>query len=407
MRNHLIHLSQKAQNNWKSGLTVSLVSLPLSVSLAVASNATPTMGIITAIWAGLFAAVFGGSHYNVVGPTGALSGLLAIYASTHGAPALATLAVVSGFLVLLSWQFRLERFIKKIPEHTIQGFTVGVAFIIAATQLGGALGIKLPENVTEQFAKITYFFAHLNETILPTFFIFAIFLALLFLFKKLTPKFPGAIILSPFGIGLGALSVKGILPFHLMTLGEKYANMTPQLFLAPHLAMDVSIIIPALGVALIAIIETGISAEIADRATKTTHNPRKEIFGLGLANLASGFMGGIPATAALARTSLNIKSGADHKMSGTINALCIIAISFVFLSYFTYIPMAVIAAILTYTAVGLIEVETLKHVWKYDRIEMVIITIIATICIVQDTVWGIGFGIAITLFERYFRLAPK
>lgn len=401
MKKHIVYVSEKMKSNWKSGLTVSLVSLPLSVSLAVASNATPTMGIITAIWAGFFAALFGGSHYNIVGPTGALSGLLASYALLHGAKSLPMLAIISGIFILIAWRFRFERYIKHIPEHTVQGFTIGVAITIAATQLGGAFGIPAPENINHQFDKIVYYFSNLNKIDIVTFFVFFIFLSLLFVLKKKTPKFPGAITLSPFGILLGFLSVKELIPINIKTLGEVFTKISPKLAESTNLFFEPYLLIPALGVALIAIIETGISAAVADKATNTIHNPKKEIFGLGLANVASGIFGGIPATAALARTSLNIKSGADHKVSGIINALCIILISFIFLRYFTYIPMAVISAILTFVAYQLVETEYLVNASKHNKKELIITIFVVMVCIYKDTIIGIAAGIVIFLVGKY------
>ena len=125
--------------NLQSGVTVSLISIPLSVSLAVASNASPTVGILTAVWAGLMAAIFGGSHYNIVGPTGALSGIIAVFVITQGAALLPSLAVITGLIILLSYFLRLERYLIFVPGSVIHGFTLGVAFIIGLNQLNGAL----------------------------------------------------------------------------------------------------------------------------------------------------------------------------------------------------------------------------------------------------------------------------
>ncbi len=139
------NISGRLKQNWKAGVTVSLVSIPLSVSLAIAAGATPVAGIITAIWAGFFAALLGGSNFNIVGPTGALSGILATYAFLHGAQSLALLAIATGIIILISWILRLERYLVFIPANTIQGFTLGVAFIIGMNQLNFALGLpKLP-----------------------------------------------------------------------------------------------------------------------------------------------------------------------------------------------------------------------------------------------------------------------
>lgn len=132
----------QVQKNWKAGLTVALVSLPLSISLAIAANATPVMGLITAVWAGLVAALFGGSNFNVVGPTGALSGILAAFAIQNGVEMLPLLAIASGLVVLLAYALRWDRYIIFIPSCVMHGFTLGVAFIIGLNQLNFALGLS-------------------------------------------------------------------------------------------------------------------------------------------------------------------------------------------------------------------------------------------------------------------------
>ncbi len=403
MKKRFLSISHHMRSNWKAGLTVALVSLPLSVSLAVASGATPTIGIIAAIWGGLFASFFGGSHFNIVGPTGALAGAIAVFVSAHGIQTLPMLSITVGILILIAWRFRLEKFIRHIPEHTIHGFTIGIAIAIAATQLGNALGISLPSGIDGQWEKIMHYIAHLSDTQGAILFVFILFLGLLFAMKKVFPKIPGAIILSPIGILLGYLAHLGVIHATIPTLGDVFPSMAPRFAENMHVFFAPYLIVPALGIALIAIIETGISATIADNVTGTKHNPKKEVFGLGLGNIASGLFGGMPVTAALARTSLNIKSGADHKTSGVINAVCIVVISSVFLSFFKYIPMAVIAAILTYVAYQLIERDVLVHSWKNARKQFLIILIVAFVCVYKDTIWGIAIGICIALVGELWR----
>lgn len=198
------------RSNWKAGLTVALVSLPLSVSLAVASGATPTTGIIAAIWGGLFASLFGGSNFNIVGPTGALSGVVSVYAIAHGAWALPMLAIMAGIFILLAWLFRLERFIRHIPEHTIHGFTIGVAVVIATTQIGNAFGISLPQGINEQWDKIAYYFTHLPDFQIEILFVFASFLLMLFLFKRFSRKFQVQLRFLHLGYFWGILRIKGL-----------------------------------------------------------------------------------------------------------------------------------------------------------------------------------------------------
>lgn len=383
--------------NWKSGLTVALVSIPMSVSLAVASHSTPVVGIITAIWAGLIASIFGGSNYNIVGPTGALSGILATYAVIHGSESLATLAIVTGFFIILAWYFKFERYLAFVPASTIQGFTIGVALIIALNQLNYALGLtglpvheKFISNVIESLSSI-------NKTSISDLMVFIAFFVGLMVFPRITKSIPGAIILSPIGILLGFLTISNLVPFDLLTLGEKYNQITPALFIITPIKFEYALISVGLTTALVAILETMISAKIADGMTKTKHHKRKEMLGLGLANIVTGFMGGIPATAALARTSLNIKTGATDKISATISAFFIILISFVFLTYFKYIPLAVIAAILVSVAIKMVEQEHIMRMLKADKTSFVITLLVAFVTVYEDPIVGILFGIAVSL----------
>lgn len=391
------NLIKNTKLNLKSGITVALVSIPLSVSLAVASQTSPIVGVITAIWAGLVASIFGGSNYNIVGPTGALSGILATYAITNGAETLPMLAIVSGVIILLAYLLKLEKFLIYIPKSAIQGFTLGVAVTIGLNQLNSAFGIKVTQ-VHEKFIENLFeSFKNINTSSATSIIIFFVFLAGLFVIAKLLPKLPGAIILTPIGIILGLLSVNGVIPLTIMTLGQKYPTMSPQLFTNWTFQLSPELFVAAITVAIIAILETMLSAKVADGMTKTKYNGRKEMLGLGLANIASGLFGGIPATAALARTSLNIKTGATNKISATISSLFIIIISFALLSTFKFIPMAVIAAILVFVAIRMVEVHHLKHMFRNDKIAFILAMLVAIITVVEDPIVGILFGTALSL----------
>jgi SulP family sulfate permease len=394
------------KQNWKSGVTVSLVSIPLSVSLAIAAGSTPVAGIITAIWAGLFAAIFGGSNFNIVGPTGALSGILATYAFINGAQSLAVLAIATGVVVILSWVLRLERYLVFIPANTIQGFTLGVAFIIGMNQTNFALGYpKLPGH--EKFIdNILESLRHIDKISFESLIVFVLFFLGIFITEKFRSRIkiiaslPATVIFAFIGILLGYASSTNALPFTLQTLGSRYSDLSAQLFIFPNLTVPYNwnFIATALTVALIAIIETMLSARIADSMTKTKHNKRKEMLGLGIANLASGIAGGIPATAALARTSLNIKSGATNKTSGIVNAIAIILISFFLLPYFKFLPLTVIAAILVTVAVRMIEKEHLVRMYRIDKKSFWIAMVVAFITVYEDPIMGILVGAAISMF---------
>ena len=400
MKNLFGLFAANLKNNWKSGITVSLVSIPLSVSLAVAAGATPLMGIITAIWAGLLASIFGGSNFNVVGPTGALSGILAIFAISHGAGALPGLAMVTGLIIIIFFIFHLEKYIILIPSSVIHGFTLGVAFIIGLNQLNFALGLRdLParehfiQNVFESLKNIGQFD-------IWTVALFAITLCVLFIFLKLAPKIPGPIIVAPLGIMAGYLSEHGIIGAQFQTLHTKFGEIGSQILQLHSFSFNFfnsSVLKAAFAIAIVAILETLISAKIADKMTKTKSNSRKEMFGLGLANIASGIFGGIPATAALARTSLNVKSRATHKTSATISSVATAIISLIFLSYFKYLPLAVVASILVYVAYRMVELEHFKHIYAHDKKSFSLAFAVAAITVGQDPIIGITVGSVIAL----------
>lgn len=392
-------VGQKMRENWQSGLTVAFVSIPLSISLALAAGATPLMGVITAIWAGLIASIFGGSNFNIVGPTGALSGILVVFAIKYGVSILPMLAIVSGLMILLVYVLKWEKYIVFIPSSVVHGFTLGVAFIIGLGQLNFALGLKnlavhekLIENLMESIA-------HIGAVHWATVALFAIGFAFLFVWRKFFAKIPGVIVLAPIGILLGFLSQAGIIDVQFQTLFSKFGDISGSFWAVPKISFVLSqdVFLGAVAVAVVAILETLMSAKIADNMTKTKHNTRKEVLGTGLANIFSGLFGGIPATAALARTSLNVKSGANDKMSATISSLFIVVISVALLSIFKFLPLPVVASILIFTATQMVEKEHFEKIWKNDKSAFLLAIMVAIITVIEDPIMGILIGSMVAL----------
>jgi sulfate permease, SulP family len=388
---------KKIAANWKSGLTVALVSLPLSISLAVASYVSPVQGIITGIWAGLVASLFGSSNFNIIGPTGALSGIIATFVLTQGVESVSMLAIMAGLIILLAYVLHFERYLIFIPSSVIHGFTMGVAFIIGLNQLNFALGLKnLPlhrefiHNVVESLSHVWY--AHI-ETLL----IFSSFFIALSIMRIWLPTLPGAILLSPMAIVLGYAVDRAYIPLELETLGSKFGTMSGMLFQFPLFCFSQQLMASALVVAFIAILETMLSAKIADAITKTKHNSRQEMFGLGLANIVSGIMGGIPATAALARTALNISSGATDRMSAALSSFFMAISSLIFLTCFQFMPMAVIAAILVNVAINMVELEHFGRFFAHDKVNFFIAILVAGITVYKDPIIGILVGASLSL----------
>ena len=398
-------ISENIKKNLKSGLTVSLISIPLSISLAVASGVTPLIGIITAIWAGLIAAIFGGSNFNIIGPTGALSGVIATYVILNGIGGLPMLTVLVGIFIVIAYLLKLERYLILIPSSVIHGFTLGVAFIIGLGQFNFALGLQnIPQHETF-FENIFESIKHISDISWIAFGIFALFLIGLLLFKRFTKKMPGAIILAPIGIILGYLSVNNIISLPLQTLGSKFGDINFSFLGNFNFVFSGAMLGTAVVIAIIAILETMLSAKIADGMTHTKHNGRKEMLGLGLANIVSGLVGGMPATAALARTSLNIKTGATHKTSAMISVVSVSIISLFLLGYFKYIPLTVIAAILVFTAIQMVEKEHYEKLWSYEKGGFYVSLFVALVTIVIDPIYGILLGISISLLVFVDRIS--
>ena len=251
-----------------------------------------------------------------------------------------------------------------------------------------------PETVLGSlFANIT----HLGQGSLIAAGVFAASMVLLFIFTKCIPKLPAALFVAPIGILIGYLSTKGIVPDSLMILSEKFPSMSFELFHLTKPAFNLSLLAPAISVAFIAILETLISAKIADGMTGTKFNVRKEVLGLGFAIIFSVFFGGLPATGVFVRTGLNVKSGATSRVSSIINALFVALISALLFSTFTLIPMPVIAAILIFAAVRMVETHELAYVYNQSKREFITAMLVAFLMLAVDSVVGLVFGIIITL----------
>ncbi len=399
--NFLVQIRQ----NWKAALTVALVSIPLSISIAVASGASPVNGIITAVWAGLIAAMFSGSRFNIVGPAGALTAILAAAALQFGAAALSSIAIIAGIIILVAWALRLDKYITYIPSSVVHGFTLSVAIVIGLNQLNFAFGLTGLTKHAEFLSNVMETFSHIQLASPAITGFFVLSLAFLFAMLKFFPKLPGAVLLAPIAIAVGYFAQKGMLPFDLITLGEVFPNLKLSIFSIPDLALTNAYVMPAATVALVAILETVLSAKIADRMTKTKHDQRKEILGLGLANIGSGFFGGLPATGVFVRTSLNVRSGATSKMSQGINAVVVAIVSIVLLSAFNYIPMAAIAAILIFAAIRMVEIKHFKRLYAFDKLSFAIALIVAAISVYQDAMIGILAGTVISLIVLIERMS--
>lgn len=408
----------KLKENFFSGLTVAFISVPLSIALAIASGGTPTMGIITGVWATAFAAMFGGSNYNVIGVAGALTTVIfsavAQFSGVDPAITLAALGILTGVFVLVIYVLKLDKYLKYIPASIMYGFATGVAFLIAAGQLFDALGLSVKKGA-EFIHNMKLVIENISTTHIPTLIVFVVFLAFLLLWKKFVKKLPGVIPATVLGVVVGYVLPLVSPTSGIIRLVDKFGNLSPTLVKIPDITQFGLLfsdghalgflIKTALLVTLIAVLETLITAKIGDRMTGDECDPKQELFGLGVANIVSGFFGGLPSTGVFIRTGANIKAGATHKASQLVAAIATAVIALVVMPLFKFIPMAVIAAILFNTAIGLIEVHAFKQYWREERTSFWLAMLVTLITILEDAGVAVIVGAVIGVFVLVHRLS--
>lgn len=403
-------IKSRINENWKAALTVALISIPLSIALSIASGAGPLPGIIAGIWGTLIGSIFIGSNYNILGAAGALTTVL--FATTLTAPLglgatiLPLLALFTGAIVFLIWLLKLERYLYYIPSSVMYGFAAGVAILIAVGQLFDATGLSKLSRTGHLTGDIEKFFANTDLIHTPSLVTFVIFLALILTLKKTIKKVPAVIPTAILGIIFGYIEAN-YFSFDIISLQDKFGTFAATLALP--VAWDgliaifknqeaLKIALEASGlIALIAVLETLITAKLGDKLTKTESSSSRELLGLSLSNFGSGLFGGLPTTGVFIRTGANIKAGATHRTSGILAAIFTAVIALLVLPFFSYLPMAIIAAILVNTALGLLETEKFVEYWHHERESFVIAITVALVTILHDAGLGVGIGAVMAL----------
>ena len=378
-----------------AGFTVAIVALPLAIGFGITSGMSAAAGISTAIIAGFLAALFGGSRLQVSGPTGAMTVILIPVIDKYGVNAIPALGVLAGAMVILMAILRLGALINKVPHYVIEGFTLGIAVIIALQQLPMALGV--PKGQGERTLKIAY------KTLISGSYNWAaisiVIVTLLFKFnfvKILEALRIKAYIPASFGALLFGTTVAKVFSLNVATIGEIPRNVAT--FTKPIFNDITSLLWPALMIALLAAIESLLSARVAD---SLAHLPRErrfdadqELIGQGLATAVASIFGGQPATGAIARTGVNVRAHAHTRFASMVHSIVLLFIILIAAPLFSQIPAAAIAGVLIGTSVRILNptnlIETLRT--TKGEIATYFITAIATISI--DLIWGIAIGLS-------------
>jgi SulP family sulfate permease len=382
---------------WRSdllaGVTVGIVALPLALAFGVSSGVGATAGLITAIVAGLIAAVFGGSNVQVSGPTGAMVVVLAPIVATHGVASVAIVGLMAGIFVILMGLLRLGRAISFIPWPVIEGFTLGIAVIIFAQQIPAAVGspdFEPSANAIEAaFRAVAATDLSAALWALGT---IAAVAAIMLITPKFVPVIPGSII---------AIVVVTVI-VQLSSAPLERIGALPSSLPLPTLPSIAGInlselILPALAVAALAAIESLLSARVAATMSETgTLNPNRELLGQGLASVGSALLGGMPATGAIARTAVNVKSGGKTRLSAIVHSLVLIAVVYLASNWVSFIPLAALAGVLMVTAVRMVPHGPAWKILRSTKHDALIFILTAVITVALDLVEAVIVGIVVT-----------
>ena len=387
-----------------AGLTVGLVALPLAMAFAIASGVPPQAGLYTAVVAGFLISALGGSRTQVGGPTGAFVVIVAGIVVKFGLGGLALVGIMAGVLLLLMGLTGLGTAVKYIPRPVTIGFTNGIALLIASTQIKDFLGLKTPPVPSEFLARIRMLLHFVGTTRWQTVAVAATSLAIILLWPRLTKRVPGSII----ALVLATAVVAG---FHLPieTIGSKFGGI-PQGF--PHFALpnvQTAHILPllpsAFTVALLAAVESLLSAVVADGMSGDHHNSNVELVAQGVANIISPLFGGIPATGAIARTATNIRSGALTPRAGMIHALTLLAILLVAAPMARFIPLATLAAVLFVVAYNMGERREMGTILRLSKTDIAVWITTFALTVLADLTVAVGVGMALAARLYIYRIA--
>lgn len=384
-----------------AGITVAIVALPLALGFGITSGMSAAAGLTTAIIAGFIAALFGGSKYQVSGPTGAMTVVLLPIIHSYGVEAIPFLGLLAGAMVILFALLRLGKTINRIPWSVVEGFTVGIAFVIALQQLPLALGI--PKGVGERSVIVAIntvkdaIASGIHWQVLA---IAALTLLVKFSYPKLASRigFRIHIPASFMAIVVITLFVK-LIGLSVNTIGEiprsigSWAGKNISVADASHLLW------PAFLIALLCAIESLLSARVADgmahQKDKDRYQPNRELFGQGLATAVSSIFGGMPATGAIARTSVNVRAGAKSRNASVFHAIVLLVVALVAAPLISQIPAAAIAGVLLGTSYRILNPVSIIESLRTTRSEATVLVATALATLFIDLIWSIAIGIVL------------
>ena len=388
-----------------AGVIVGVVALPLAIAFAIASGVGPERGLFTAIIAGFCISFFGGSKVQIGGPTGAFA--VIVYGVVHkfGYQGLVIATIMAGILLILLGAFKMGGLVKFIPYTIVTGFTAGIAVTIFTGQIGDFFGLTTGEMPGDFIGKIKVYASTFNTINWYSFGMAAISLVIIFLWPKVNKKIPGSLIVIILAT-VANLIIQNTLGWQTDTIGSRYGAIPSSLPApaVPAFSLDLikQLFPTAISIAVLAAIESLLSAVVADGMIGSKHDSNTELIAQGIANIASPIFGGIPATGAIARTATNIKNGGKTPIAGIIHAIVLLLIMLLLGKLAVYIPMAALAAVLVSVAWNMAGIPAIKALLKGQKSDICVlaVTFIITVFIDLTVAIEIGLGFAAFFFIK-------
>jgi SulP family sulfate permease len=385
-----------------AGLTVGIVALPLAMAFGIASGVDPKAGLFTAIIAGFLISALGGSRVQIGGPTGAFVGIVYATIAQYGLPNLVICTIMAGVMLIIMALAKLGTMIKYIPYPVTTGFTSGIAVIIFSTQIKDFFGLRVEKVPADFLEKMKVLFEHAQTISWPTFGLALLSLGIIAFWPKYwARRVPGSII----ALVVGTLAV-ALFKIQVETIGTRFGGIPNSIPMPqfPHLDWTVlkGLIQPAFTIALLAAIESLLSAVVADGMIDDRHDSNQELLAQGLANIASAAFGGIPATGAIARTATNVKSGARTPVAGIVHAITLLLIVLIAAPLAKNIPLATLSAVLMFVAFNMGEWHQFKRLasWPKSDAAVFLSTFLLTVLIDLTVAVEVGMVLAAILFIK-------
>lgn len=381
-----------------AGLTVAIVALPLALAFGVASGLGAQAGLATAVVAGIVAAVFGGSNVQVSGPTGAMTVVLVPVVHQFGVSGVLMVGVMAGLVLIAMAAAGLGRYVRYLPISVIEGFTAGIAVVIALQQVPSALGIAHVSGDRVWASAADAVRQYVDEPHTAPLVVAVAVAALMLGGAKWRPGVPFSLL----GILLVTILAR------IFDLGLTPLGHLPSSLPVPSLSfVDVGAAWPlmtsALAVAALAALESLLCATVADgMSVNEHHDPDRELFGQGLANVVAPLFGGVPATAAIARTAVNVRAGARSRLAAVTHSVVLLVVVFAAAPLVSHIPLAALAGVLFATCIRMVEAGSIRILMRSTRSDAVIVALTFTVTVMVDlvTAVGVGVGVAVVLALR-------